>query len=167
MFLLRSQSRIWWCKLGDYAPLTLGRVERAHFAARFRSIRSYAHFARRFVFLARQSFISSLVVFSTVFYSDFGGSAWEVLENSNAVIEHYRQNTASLDYFGDSVFNSVGDVFACAAGFLIARQFGFWRSLAFFFATEIVLLVWIRDSLLLNIIMLIYPLESIKAWQIG
>jgi hypothetical protein len=97
----------------------------------------------------------------------FAEAAWEVLENSNAIIEHYRQNTASLDYFGDSVFNSVGDVFACAAGFLIARKFGFPRSLAVFLVTEIVLLVWIRDSLLLNIIMLIYPLDSIKSWQIG
>jgi hypothetical protein len=93
--------------------------------------------------------------------------AWEVFENSTYVIEKYRENTASLDYFGDSIANSVGDVLACATGYLIAKKLGAWRSLIFFVLVELILLVWIRDSLLLNVVMLIYPSNAIKAWQLG
>jgi hypothetical protein len=94
-------------------------------------------------------------------------AGWEVFENSSYIIEKYRENTASLDYFGDSIMNSLGDVAACAAGFWIAVKLGRWKSLAFFFLVELVLLLWIRDGLLLNILMLIYPLDMIKRWQMG
>jgi hypothetical protein len=92
---------------------------------------------------------------------------WEVFENTNYVIDKYRANTASLDYFGDSVANSIGDVSACVLGFWIAFKLGLWRSLFFFLAVEAVLLFFIRDSLLLNIVMLVYPSDAIKLWQMG
>lgn len=91
---------------------------------------------------------------------------WEIIENTNAVIDRYREATASLGYRGDSVANSVGDILCCGVGLLIARKLGWLRSLPIFIATEIVLLIWIRDSLILEIIMLIYPIEGIKAWQL-
>ena len=94
-------------------------------------------------------------------------AAWEILENSNAVIDRYRATTAFLGYRGDTVVNSIGDILCCGAGVLIARKLGWLRSLPIFIATEIVLLFWIRDSLLLEILMLIHPLNSIKAWQMG
>jgi hypothetical protein len=92
---------------------------------------------------------------------------WEVIENSSYVIERYRAATAALGYQGDTVVNSVGDILFCALGFVLAERLGFRRSLALFFITEAVLLIMIRDSLLLNILMLLYPLDSIKAWQAG
>ena len=94
-------------------------------------------------------------------------AAWEILENSNAVIDRYRATTAFLGYRGDTVVNSIGDILCCGAGVLIARKLGWLRSLPIFIATEIVLLFWIRDSLLLEIIMLVHPFDSIKAWQLG
>jgi hypothetical protein len=36
-----------------------------------------------------------------------------------------------------------------------------------FVAIEVVLLIWIRDSLFLNIVMLIHPIDAIKAWQLN
>jgi len=94
-------------------------------------------------------------------------AAWEMLENSNAVIDRYRATTAFLGYRGDTVVNSLGDILCCGAGVLIARKLGWLRSLPIFLATEIVLLFWIRDSLLLEILMLIYPLDAVKQWQLG
>lgn len=94
-------------------------------------------------------------------------SAWEVAENTNAVIQRYREATISLDYFGDSIINSIGDIFSFAFGFWLANKLRFWFSLVFFVLVEMILLFWIRDSLILNIIMLIYPLEAIKKWQTG
>ena len=92
---------------------------------------------------------------------------WEVIENSAYVIQRYREATASLGYQGDTVLNSMGDIFCCGVGLMIARRLGWLRSLPVFIATEIVLLIWIRDSLILEIIMLIHPINAIKAWQLG
>jgi hypothetical protein len=90
-----------------------------------------------------------------------------VFENTEFVIDRYREATAALGYRGDTVVNVLGDMLACLLGFLAAWRLGPWRSVALFLAIELVLLVWIRDSLLLNIVMLFFPLESIKAWQLG
>jgi hypothetical protein len=92
---------------------------------------------------------------------------WEILENTNAVIDRYREATAALGYHGDSVVNSLGDMLCCAVGLLIARKLGWLRSLPIFIATEIVLFFWIRDSLIVEIIMLIRPINFIKQWQLG
>jgi hypothetical protein len=94
-------------------------------------------------------------------------AGWEILENSPMVIERYRAATISKDYFGDSIFNSGGDLIACIVGYLLARQLGFRRSMVFFLLMEMCLLLTIRDSLLLNVLMLIWPLDAVKQWQIG
>lgn len=94
-------------------------------------------------------------------------SAWEVLENSPAVIERYRAETMSLDYFGDSVANSASDAGACLFGFWIASRLPWKWSVALFIATELVLLAWVRDSLVVNVIQLVWPIAAIKAWQTG
>jgi uncharacterized membrane protein YjdF len=92
---------------------------------------------------------------------------WEILENTNAVIDRYREATASLGYRGDTVMNSMGDIVCCGVGLIIARKLGWLRSLPIFIVTEIILLFWIRDSLILEIIMLIHPFEVIKSWQLA
>lgn len=93
--------------------------------------------------------------------------AWEMIENSNTVIDRYRQATAALGYHGDSILNSFGDIFCCGIGFMLAAKLGWRWGIAMFLAVELALTLWIRDSLLLEILMLIHPLSSIKAWQIG
>ncbi len=94
-------------------------------------------------------------------------SAWEVLENTPLVIERYRTVTMSLDYYGDSVANSLMDVIACAVGFGIAYRLKSWQSVAIIAATELALLLTIRDCLALNVLMLISPIEAVKEWQMG
>lgn len=93
-------------------------------------------------------------------------ASWELLENSEFVIRRFREATAALGYQGDTVVNSLGDITACAIGFLLARKLGLWRSLVIFVVTETVVTLWIRDSMLLEIIMLIHPIEAIKNWQL-
>lgn len=94
-------------------------------------------------------------------------AGWEVIENSSFVIRRYREATASLGYEGDTVVNSVGDIVACALGLVLAWRLGWRRSILLVVVVEAALLVLIRDSLLLNIVMLIYPLDWIKEWQAG
>jgi hypothetical protein len=68
---------------------------------------------------------------------------------------------------GDTVANSMGDILSCAVGFWLASRFGWWKSLVLLLAVEVVLLFWIRDSLVLNVLMLICPVNAIRAWQTG
>jgi hypothetical protein len=94
-------------------------------------------------------------------------SAWEVLENTDWVIERYRETTMSLDYYGDSVLNSVADIGACAVGYGLAAWFPAWASAVSFGAIEMLTLVMIRDSMLLNVLMLVWPVEAIRNWQMA
>ena len=92
-------------------------------------------------------------------------SAWEVFENTSFVINKYRTETAALGYSGDTVVNSLGDLACAVVGFIVARQLGLRRSLIVFVAVEVILILWIHDSLLLQILMLVRPVEAIKSWQ--
>jgi len=92
-------------------------------------------------------------------------SGWEVLENSSIIIDRYRAATISLDYYGDSIFNSMGDIIAMALGFAIAYRLPARATLIGAIFLDLILLWWIRDNLTVNIIMLIHPIEAIKHWQ--
>ena len=93
--------------------------------------------------------------------------AWEIAENTQAVIDRYREATAALGYNGDSVLNSVSDTAVMALGFLAARRLPVWASLALVLLLELVPLIVIRDNLTLNVWMLLAPNESIRVWQTG
>ncbi len=94
-------------------------------------------------------------------------AAWEVFENSAFIIDRYRTVTLALGYTGDTIVNSLMDIAACIAGVLIARRLGAAKSAALFIATELILMFWIRDGLLLNVLMLVYPIPAIRVWQMG
>ncbi|KRS19664.1 DUF2585 family protein [Roseovarius indicus] len=92
---------------------------------------------------------------------------WEIVENTDAMIQRYRDTTVSADYVGDSVLNSVSDVVAMWVGFALARFVPVWVSVAVVIGFEVLTALVIRDGLALNILMLLWPLEAVKEWQGG
>ena len=93
--------------------------------------------------------------------------AWEVLENTDRVIQRYRATTMALGYYGDSVLNALGDVLAATAGALLAASLPAWSLVAGVMVLEGALALWIRDNLTLNVLMLLRPIEAIRRWQMG
>ena len=144
-------------------PLARRRVGRRDLAAALRPLLLHARAARLRVRGAARARAAARELALAV----AAEAAWEVFENTEYVINRYRETTAALGYNGDTVVNSLGDIIACTAGVLLARKLGLLKTLLVFALTEIVLLFWIRDSLLLNILLLVYPSEAVKAWQAG
>ncbi len=165
--ILDLQGRVWWCQAGDYTPWSWD-IWTAHNSQHILDPYTFTHILHGVLEFWLIGLIFWKVPLAWRFViAIFIESSWEVAENSSYIINRYREETLSLNYFGDSIINSVADIAACAFGFYVAYKIKFWRSLAFFIATEVILLLTIRDSLIINIIMLIYPIEAIKLWQIN
>ena len=135
---------------------------------RFADPYSFTHVVHGFLFYALLWLVArKLPVKYRLILAVLLEAAWEVLENSPIVIDRYRAVTISLGYEGDSVLNSLSDILMMALGFWAAWRAKIWLSIAAVVAMELVLLLWVRDNLTLNIIMLIYPFQSILKWQGG
>ncbi|MCB1514787.1 MAG: DUF2585 domain-containing protein [Hyphomicrobiaceae bacterium] len=94
-------------------------------------------------------------------------AGWEIVENTDMVINRYRTATISLDYFGDSVINSLMDTVAMVSGFVLAATLPVPASVGLGVASEVFMAWMIRDNLLLNVVMLLWPMDAIARWQGG
>lgn len=101
-------------------------------------------------------------MFLTALFIEAG---WEVFENTDFIINRYRETTISLDYYGDSIINSLSDILAMALGFFLAARLPVWAIIAIAVSAELFTGVMIRDNLALNVLMLIWPLEMVLDWQ--
>lgn len=163
-----AMGRVWWCECGQ-AGLWSGEIASRHNSQHLFDAYTFTHILHGIGFYALTWLILRRWAGQGIRFVVATGmeAAWEVIENTSLVIERYRVGTISLGYYGDSIANSMADIMACAAGYLLALWLPVWVSVAIFVALEAGLLWWIRDSLLLNILMLIRPLESVKDWQMG
>ena len=164
---LRYQGRVWWCRCGRFYPISfdVGSMHNSQHLLDAYSLSHVLHgmlffgffwlFRRRLSLAWRAAFAATVEI------------AWEMIENSPIIIDRYRTATVSLGYTGDSIFNSLGDIASFVIGFYAARKLGLWRSVGIFVAVELIMLWMIRDNLLLNVLMLLWPIDAIRRWQSG
>jgi len=165
--LLLLQGRVWWCQAGDMVPWSWN-IWSTHNSQHIIDPYSFTHVLHGVLEFWLIGLVFPRVPLAWRFFmAIFIESSWEVAENTSYVIQRYREETMSLDYFGDSIINSLADIVCCGLGFFIAYKLRFWKSLALFIATEVILILTIRDSLIINIIMLTWPIEALKNWQVG
>lgn len=163
--ILRAEGRRWWCACGQL-NLWAGDVWSQHNSQHFLDPYSVTHVLHGVALCGLLAFLLPRLNWRwRLCLAVAVESLWEIIENSEFVIKRYREATAALGYHGDSVLNSLGDISCCALGFILARRLGLRHSIILFAATELTTLIWIHDSLLLNILMLIHPIDAIKAWQ--
>tara|TARA_R110002111_G_scaffold65028_2_gene106736 strand:- start:1020 stop:1634 length:615 start_codon:yes stop_codon:yes gene_type:complete len=169
--VLHLMGRVWWCQANDEggeAFLWAGDIWTAHNSQHLVDPYTFSHVLHGVVFawvfywikpLRKQPFAWQLIPATII------EAAWEIFENTPLIINRYREATMALGYSGDSIGNSLGDLGSCLLGFAFAFRVRWYWSVAFFIATEIAMLIMIRDNLTLNVVMLLYPIDAVREWQ--
>lgn len=165
--VFRLTGRLWWCKCGEFF-LWSGDINSMHNSQHVLDPYSISHVLHGIIFYFAIVLVGSRWRLGWKLAAAIAiETGWEILENSPLIINRYRAGTIAIGYEGDTIANSLSDVVMAMLGFLFARQVGWKGSVALFVASELLMLWWIRDNLTLNVLMILYPLPAVKAWQAG
>lgn len=157
--------RRWVCKC-EYISLWYGDTNGSGNSQHIFDWYSFSHFIHGFLFYGfLHLFVRKLPMRTRLILAVLMEAAWEIFENTPYAINRYRTATIALDYYGDSILNSMMDIVTCAVGFIVAKRLPLKLSIVLIIVLELFAAYFVRDNLTLNIIMFMYPIQSIKDWQ--
>ena len=167
--ILYAMGRTPICTCGYCQALARRRAELGEFAAYLRLVHVLAHHPRLPVLCAALAGASRAAPIGAAAGAGGRHRGWlgTAREQSSFIINRYREGTISLDYYGDSIINSVSDTLAMVLGFVMAARLPIWVIVTLALIFEFGVGYLIRDNLTLNVIMLLHPFEFIKQWQNG
>jgi hypothetical protein len=153
------------CNCGLVKLFWMGPKEAPEESQHFLDLYSTSHLLHGLIFYfliwlltrGRLSFGAGLVI------SVLLEGSWELFENSNLLMRRY--GDAGVEYHGDSLVNSIGDIVSMMTGYVLAAFLPVGVSIAVLIGTEAWMLWYLRDNLTLNIMNLIHPIEWINEWQ--
>jgi len=166
MYFLRKLGRKWWCECGKLNLWSSG-IWNKHTSQHMFDAYSFTHMVWGIaIYFVMQYLLPNLNFPTKLLLSTLLGAGWEIFENTSFVINRYRRNTISSGYIGDSILNSMGDVLVQELGFVLASYLETKYSIIIVAFIELGLLATICDNTTLNTLMQIYPIESVKQWQL-
>ncbi len=167
VIVLRLEGRRWWCACQQFF-IWAGDTKSSHCSQHLFDPYAFTHVLHGVALCGILALAFPRLPGAWGFVLTLAVEAvWEIVENSSLVIDRYRTATAALGYEGDTIVNAVGDIGSCLAGWAVARRLGWRWSIALWLVVEVVLLFWIRDNLFLNVVMLLFPVDALKQWQLG
>ena len=162
--VLVAMERPLWCACGGHWLIST-EVWSRHNSQHLFDAYSFSHIQHGMIFFALMWWLRNRIGKPLLWLALMIESLWEFIENTSWIINKYRSQTMALDYAGDTIANSFGDIVSCGLGFYLCSRLPWRVTLVLYLTLELTMLFTIRDNLSLNIVMLVYPIKALKAWQ--